>query len=157
MIIVDQNTLDVLVTESKSSPRQRKNKNYHAEDADPLQRMLNAFEPASYICPHKHQDPDKRELFVILTGRMLVLEFDEVGEITSHIILDHAAGVFSAEIAPRAYHACYALEPGTVVWEVKDGPYDVNVDKCFAPWAPKEGDEGTAEFVQSLFERVGLA
>lgn len=156
MIIVNRDTLDGLAAEAKASPRLRKNKNFHTEDADPLQRMLNAFEPASYICPHKHQDPDKREVFIILTGRMLLLEFDDEGTIISHIVLDHAAGVFSAEIQPRTYHACYALEPGTIIYELKDGPYDVAADKHFAPWAPKEGEEGTAEFVQSLFERVGL-
>jgi len=157
MRIVDKNTISDLVKEAQSSPRLRKNKNYHSGDEDPMQRMLNAFEPASYICPHRHKDPDKRELFAIITGRMLLLEFDDEGEITKHTILDHAAGVYCAEIPPRVYHACYALEPGTVILEVKDGPYDVAVDKGFAPWAPKEGEEGTEEYVKSIFKRVGLA
>lgn len=30
-----------------------------------------------------------------------------------------------------------AANPGTVLYEVKDGPYNKEVDKNFAPWAPR--------------------
>ncbi|MGD8861079.1 MAG: hypothetical protein PVI30_13820 [Myxococcales bacterium] len=35
-----------------------------------------------------------------------------------------------------------ALEPDTLIYEVKPGPWSAATDKSFAPWAPAEGDPG---------------
>ena len=37
-----------------------------------------------------------------------------------------------------------------VLYEVKNGPYAQETDKAFAPWAPAEGDPGTAEYLETL-------
>ena len=117
---------------------------------------MNAIEPYSYIQPHKHEDPDKREVFTVLRGRLLVVEFDNHGEIAGHMIVDPKQGSFGAEIAERIYHAIYALEPGTIVYEVKDGPYSPIDDKNFASWAPKEGATETTEYIQDIFRRLRI-
>ncbi|MCX6266256.1 MAG: hypothetical protein NTW16_02715, partial [Bacteroidetes bacterium] len=41
-----------------------------------------------------------------------------------------------------------------VAYEVKDGPYSPANDKNFAPWAPKEGDAGTTDYLTSLVKLV---
>jgi hypothetical protein len=53
-------------------------------------------------------------------------------------------------ISPGIWHTVIALESGSVVYEVKDGPYSPIDDKNFASWAPKEGDPECGKFLQLL-------
>ncbi|MBL7137947.1 MAG: WbuC family cupin fold metalloprotein [Bacteroidales bacterium] len=156
MIKIDSTLLDHVSQLAKESPRRRKNYNFHKTYADTLQRLLNAIEPYSYIQPHKHENPDKREIFTVLRGRLLVVEFDNQGTIAEHMIIDPREGTCGAEIPERIYHAIYALEPGTIVYEVKDGPYSPIDDKNFASWAPKEGEDGTKEYIDRVFNCLGI-
>lgn len=156
MKITDQKLLDDLIDVAQSSERRRKNHNFHKEASDTLQRMLNALEPDSYVQPHKHEDPDKREVFLVLSGRFLVVEFNDEGDIVEFIILDASNGSFAAEIAPKVWHTIMSLDSGSVAYEVKDGPYLPINDKNFASWAPKEGDAGTKEYMTNLKKKVGL-
>ena len=153
MIKIDNSTLDALTAEAKASPRKRKNKNYHPELSDTLQRMLNAMEPGTYVQPHKHEAPDKREIFVILRGSALVIEFDDNGNIVEKTTLSLLHGVLAVEIPARTWHSVISLEPGTVVYEVKDGPYLARDDKNFAPWAPKEGDADCKLYLEKLLTK----
>jgi cupin fold WbuC family metalloprotein len=153
---IDLELMDRVAGEAGVSPRGRKNYNFHREYSDPLQRLLNAIDPYSYIQPHKHEDPDKVEAFVVLRGRLLVLEFDPDGRITESAILDPLTGSHGAEIPPRTFHMIIALEPGTIVYEVKNGPYSPIDDKNFAPWAPKEGDPATRAYIDTLLQTTNL-
>ena len=87
--------------DAKLSVRKRMNHNFHKEYTDPVQRMLNAVEPGTYIRPHKHENPDKIEVFIILKGRVVVVEFDEKGSAVDHVILDQDGGALAVEIPPR--------------------------------------------------------
>ena len=156
MIRIEKNLLDSVTSGAKSIPRRRKNYNFHRQYSDTLQRMLSAMEPLSYIQPHKHEDPDKREVFFALRGRILVVEFDEHGNIREHIILDPLKGVYGVEIPEKIFHTVLSLESGTVAYEVKDGPYNPIDDKNFAPWAPKEGSTGTREYIGELLNKLGV-
>lgn len=148
---IDDNFISIVSQEAKSSARLRMNYNFHKEDAATLQRMLNALELDTYIQPHKHENPDKVEAFFALRGRILVVEFDDEGNITDHIILDSKVGNFGTEIAPRTWHTIICLEAGSVAYEVKDGPYNVSVDKNFAPWAPEESNDNAERLVCSNY------
>jgi cupin fold WbuC family metalloprotein len=147
--------LSKLILEAKNAERKRKNYNYHQSFSDPINRMLNAIEPGSYIQVHKHENPDKREVFILLKGKLAVIFFDNHGNITEHVILDNQEN-FGVEIPPSVWHTLIALESGTIVYEIKDGPYSVTDDKNFASWAPKEGDEYCNEFLNSLLSKLNL-
>ena len=45
------------------------------------------------------------------------------------------------------------LEPDTVVFEVKPGPYQPTSDKDFAPWAPAEGGPDAPAYLADLEAR----
>ncbi|HNX86266.1 MAG TPA: WbuC family cupin fold metalloprotein [Bacteroidales bacterium] len=152
MIRIENTMLDALSDRAKTSARLRMNLNFHKEPADTLQRLLNAMEPGTYIQPHKHESPDKREIFFALRGRILVVEFHPDGNILESIVLDPFKGKYGAEIAPRTFHSLIALEPGSVVYEFKDGPYDPIDDKNFAHWAPSENDPGVRDYLRQLVE-----
>ncbi len=156
MITVDRNFVNAISAKAKNTSRKRLNHNFHKKYNDTLQRMLNAVEPYSYIQPHKHEDPDKREIFFILKGSILVIEFDDSGNITDHVILKAESGNLVAEIAERTWHSIIALEKGSVVYEFKDGPYSPIDDKNFAPWAPKEGDNACNEYIDSILNKLNL-
>lgn len=156
MIKIDDKFISITSEKAKKSARRRQNFNFHKEDSATLQRMLNALELDTYIQPHKHENPDKVEAFFVLRGRILVVEFDNKGKITEHIVLDAKKGNYGTEIAPRTWHTIICLEEGSVAYEVKDGPYNVAVDKNFAPWAPAEGDENCTAYLRGILERLNI-
>ncbi len=156
MLRIDKELLDALSERASSSPRLRMNHNFHDGDHDTLQRMLNAIEPDTYIRPHLHENPDKREVFICLRGRFMVLEYNHDGTIYDFVILDPVTGNYACEIAPGRYHNMIALSSGSVAYELKDGPYNPANDKKFALWAPEEGSAQTKQFIDFILEQTGL-
>ncbi|TLX74963.1 cupin fold metalloprotein, WbuC family [Labilibacter sediminis] len=156
MKVIDKALVNQLSHDAQKSNRKRKNLNFHTSDSDTLQRMLNAFEPNTYVQPHTHVNPDKREVFIVLTGRLLVIFFNEKGQIIRYVILDRKSGVYGIEINPGEWHTATGLEPGTVVYEIKDGPYDMGDDKNFASWAPKENDKEASDTLRKWLQEIGV-
>jgi cupin fold WbuC family metalloprotein len=144
--IVDQQLLDQVSAIAKASPRLRMNHNLHQLE-DRVQRMLNALEPDTYVRAHRHIDPPKAEMFVILRGRTAVLIFNDDGGIEDCIILS-PEGSCVVDIPAGHWHSLLALEPGTVVMEAKDGPYIPSTDKDFAAWAPRENSRDAAVWLE---------
>lgn len=151
--IVTPKLLDGLSQKAANSPRKRINHNFHDDLADPINRMLNALEPGTYIQPHKHENPDKREVFIVLRGSLVVVFFDDYGNPTEFILLNPIKGNHAIEIPVGAWHTIIAIESGSVVYEVKDGPYSPLSDKNFASWAPKEGEPECIEYLKSLTDQ----
>lgn len=156
MIKINEEFIEITSAKAKTSKRRRMNYDFHKSSSATLQRMLNAIEPGTYIQPHKHENPDKVEAFFVLRGKILVVEFDDEGNISDHIILDPLKGNFGAEIAPRKWHSIISLEKNSVVYEVKDGPYDEKIDKNFATWAPAEGDPEELNYIQKILEKLSV-
>ncbi len=156
MIKVTKEMLRSLSAEAAAAPRLRKNHNFHKEDSDTLQRLLNAMEPGTYVTPHRHMDPDKREAFIVLTGKIVAVEFDDKGNITDHAIMSVSEGVRCVEIPEKTWHTLISLEKGTVLYELKDGPYDSSKDKKPAPWAPVEGDPKAGSYNASILKQLGI-
>jgi cupin fold WbuC family metalloprotein len=152
--IVNDQVLADLSAEASTRSRLRKNLNLHEFDGDTLQRMLNAFEPGTYVCPHKHENPDKRELFILMKGKIRIVVFDDQGKVAQSILLDKTKGNFAVEIPPRTWHTVISHEKGSVAFEIKDGPYDEKTDKVFAPWAPPENHPGAVEYLEKLVAEV---
>lgn len=152
--IIDNKLLQAVSEKAKASDRQRMNHNFHSDYSDPINRMLNALEPGTYCQPHKHEDPDKREVFMVLKGSFAVFFFNDIGEVTQVVKLSQSEGTYGVDIPPRIWHTLVCLEPGSVAYEVKDGPYAKPKDKNFASWAPKEGEPGCAAYLEGLLEQL---
>ena len=149
MKIVDTETLDQLSARAMASARGRANLNLHTELSDPIQRFLNAVEPGSYVRPHRHSTPkEKWELFVILSGAVVVLILDEAGKVLERLELDAEGPCRAIEIPGGAWHTLAATKAGTVLFEFKPGPYSALDDKDFATWAPVEGEAGASGMVE---------
>lgn len=62
-----------------------------------------------------------------------------------------AAGV---ELLPGKWHTVIALQVGSVLLELKEGPFREDAAKEFAPWAPEEGSPGADRFYIALRRMV---
>ena len=141
---------------ARNSSRKRMNFNFHKDEDAIIQRMLNAIEPGTYIRPHKHQDPDKNEVFLLLAGKALIIEFTDDGSIAESYVLDIEQGNYGAEIGPGCYHTIISLSSNTVAYELKEGPYLHATVKHFAPWAPEEGSSEAELYLHSLIEKCEI-
>jgi cupin fold WbuC family metalloprotein len=150
MIKIDKSLIDAVIARASASSRKRSNHNFHQYAGDTLHRMLNVLNTNTYVRPHKHDDPDKREAFILLEGKVAIVEFDNFGTPTDTILLDRKTNTYGCEIAPKTWHMVICLEENSVVYEVKDGPYDPANDKIFAPWSPEEGSDESIDYVTKL-------
>ncbi len=148
---VDNTIIEDTLQKAKESERKRAIYCIH-EKEDYFQRMINAVLYDTYLVPHKHENPDKLEIFLILKGRIAVLIFDDKGEIKEKIILDEKETRL-VEIPPRTWHSFVVLTPEAVLYEVIEGKYDEKTHKKFAEWAPKEQDEEAQKYLKKLREK----
>jgi cupin fold WbuC family metalloprotein len=117
--------------------------------------MLNAIQPGSYITPHRHHDPPKSESIIVLQGVLACVSFENDGTSleSNFTLLDSRRGIYGVDIRPSVWHTIFALEPDTVVFEAKSGPYGLCSDKGFAPWAPPEGSPDAVRYLVELEDR----
>jgi cupin fold WbuC family metalloprotein len=146
--------IDQVIGQARVSPRLRMNYNFHSELSDPVQRLLNALEPWTYIRPHKHFT--KEESFVLLCGTLLAVVFNDDGSIREHAILSQATGILGIEFEENTYHMLTALETSSVVFEIKEGPFIPHTEGTSAPWSPKEGTSEAKLFLEKVFEELGI-
>jgi cupin fold WbuC family metalloprotein len=128
-------------------PRLRAQHEFHASFQDPIQRLLNAIEPGSYVRPHRHSAVDRWEWFQALAGAAGILIFDDRGTVLERVDISSAGPVYGIEIPPGVWHTVVSLAPGTVLFEIKPGPYVPLTDKDFAQWAPAEGNDNCRRFI----------
>ena len=122
-MIINQAILDKLTAEAKASPRLRMNLDLRNGDGDQSQRMLNAIEPGSPLPIHRHQNTS--ETVVCLRGRLVWEFYDELERIcTERIELSPNGQVVALNVPAGQWHTVHALESGSVILEVKDGPYE---------------------------------
>ena len=118
-MLVDQTVLDELTARAKESPRLRMNLDLRNSPADGSQRMLNAIEPGTVLPIHRH--PTTSETVVCLRGHFQEYFYDADGRLTETI--DMRPGGNLLNIPVGRWHNLESFESGTVLLEVKDGPY----------------------------------
>lgn len=148
--VIGKRILTALSDTAKSVPRLRKNYNIHPGLEDPVQRLYNAMEPGTYVRPHRHQGAGRWEFFQIVSGSAAAMTFDAHGTVLEKVQLSARGPDYAVEIPADTWHTIVSLEHETVLFEVKQGPYQAVTDKDFAPWAPAEGEPGVTAFIQWL-------
>jgi cupin fold WbuC family metalloprotein len=149
--VVDQHALDALTARAKASPRLRQHQNLHESYQDPCQRLLNAVEPGSYLQPKRDVSVPRSKLLTALRGRFALLQFDEDGNIMG--VTEFAAGGVTGvavEIAPTCWSTVISMKTGSVLLEVRPGPFDPDHLGDFAPWAPEPENADAAEYLRRL-------
>lgn len=120
MIITEQ-LLNQVSSQAKESPRLRMNYNLHESLDDATHRFFNAMEPGTVIPIHRHRDT--AETFMLVRGKMRVVFYDDNKNIIEDSILSAENGNYGVHIPVNVWHWVEILEPNTVTFEVKEGPY----------------------------------
>lgn len=120
---ITQAILDGLTEQAKASPRLRMNMDLRNSAEDKSQRMLNAIEPGSVLPIHRHRKSS--ETIVCVKGKLVVELYDELERTcTESIVLELKGQVIAVNLPIGQWHTVHALESGTCLLEVKDGPYE---------------------------------
>ncbi len=146
--IITPETITKLLSQAAASPRKRANLNLHTELTDPTNRFLNGGLSGTYVRPHRHRI-GRWELITAVQGRLDLLIFTSDGIVKERIALS-PGGSSVVEIPGGLWHGAVIHAPAAVVLEVKPGPYEPELDKEFAAWAPPEGHPASSAFVRWL-------
>lgn len=120
-MILDQQLFDRITEKARSSERLRMNHNLHQSLDAKAQRLFNALEPGTVLPIHRHRHTD--ETYIVVRGHITVLFYNDEREVTERYDLNPQVGRFGVHIPQGQWHTLEVLESGTVIFEVKDGPY----------------------------------
>lgn len=149
---IDSSVIQAKCRDAAANPRKREILNLQRGPTDPLQRMLNAMQPGSYVRPHRHISPPKAEALVLLRGAVGFVTFldDGTPDRDGFVLLHQLRGAVALDCREGVWHTFFALEPDTVLYEAKNGPFDAATDKEAAPWAPPEGTAAAGPYLERL-------
>ena len=120
-MIIDETLLNTISLQAQLSPRLRMNYNLHDSLDAKAQRLLNALEPGTQIPIHRHIDT--AETYVLLRGKIRVMQYDDNGVEENTDVLDPLVGNYGIHIPAGQYHSLEVVAVGSVILEVKEGPY----------------------------------
>lgn len=118
---ISQALLDDLTKEAKTSPILGIYYSLPNSSKKQAPQRLIAIEPGSQQLIYRHQKSS--ETVVCLRGRLVVEYYDDLERMcTEAIELSPNGSVASLTIPAGQWHTARALESGTVILEMKDGP-----------------------------------
>jgi cupin fold WbuC family metalloprotein len=120
-MLIDDHLLDEVTERAKGSERLRMNYNLHDSLEAKAQRLLNALEPGTLLPVHRHRHT--AETYIVLRGAIKVLFYDDNKMLTDVFKVSPDKKVYGVHIPAGQWHTLEVLENGTVIFEVKDGPY----------------------------------
>ena len=119
-MLLDDNLLNEVAAEAKTSERLRMNRDMRNSPADTSQRMLNTLEVGTVLPIHRHTTTSETQL--LLRGKIDVMFYDDLGHETQRFRLDPYNGMYGVDIPIGQWHSLEVIEPA-VIFEAKDGPY----------------------------------
>ena len=124
---IDNDLLCALITKAKESERLRMNLDLRTSADDSSQRMLNALEPDTVLPIHRHRF--STETVVMVRGSLKEIFYNDEGEVTDTILMQAGGECPALQIPKGQWHTVEVLEPGTVIFEAKDGAYTPLTDE----------------------------
>lgn len=121
MKIIDKDLLDSITQRAQESDRLRMNYNLHQNLDDQVQKLLNALEPGTDLPIHRHTHT--AETYLLIRGKLNVLFYNDAKELIDSSKLSPLEGKFAVDIPAGQWHTIEVLEPGTIIFEIKQGPY----------------------------------
>jgi cupin fold WbuC family metalloprotein len=119
--LIDKQLLDDVSRQAQKADRLRMNYNFHHSLEDKCHRFLNAVEPGTKVEIHRH--PTKDESFVLLRGKVRVNTYNDDGTVIESVILCPEEELYGVDIPKNVWHNVECLEPGSVFFECKEGPF----------------------------------
>ena len=146
ILTVEGSDIQFLKDRARENPRRRVRLCAHPDVNDTLHEMLIVHANSNYVQPHKHLG--KSESFHIIEGRLCIVLFDDNGNATGEIPMAEAGSgqAFYYRLSESRFHTVVPLSDWVVFHEVTNGPFD-RTETVFAPWAPADDDDDTAQQV----------
>lgn len=140
---------DELLAQAALSPRRRMFRNIHQSHDEPVQRLVIAMLPDSYVPVHRHSLQHQWEMFIVLAGSVDMLAFDEQGVVMFRQQLSAGQLYTGLELPPGVWHTLVCNEPCVFI-EIKQGPFDPNQPRETAPFCPVEQSTSSPKFLHWL-------
>lgn len=121
VMIITKQLLDNISAQAKKSSRLRMNYNLHDSLESKVQRLFNALEPGTIIPVQRHCNT--AETLVLVRGRLKVDIYDDSRNVIESSVLSVDEENYGVHIPIGVWHTVESLEEGTIVFEVKEGPY----------------------------------
>ena len=119
--------LDELSKQAAASPRLRMNLDLRTSSNDTSQRMLNALEMGTDVPIHRH--PATSETVILLRVSVRETFYDDKGYATESVVLKANCEPCAINIPAGTWHGIECLEPGTILFEAKDGAFEPRRDE----------------------------
>ena len=132
---LDNELFDQILVQAKESPRRRMHYDLRTQAmceeswADMSQRMLNVLMPDTVIPIHRHNETS--ETVIVCRGKVREEFYDSNGQKIAEFILEAGGECPGVQVPKGVYHTCVCLEPGSVIFEAKDRPYDPELTEEF--------------------------
>lgn len=120
-MLINQDLLDTLSAQAKTSPRLRMSFDLRDSVEDGSQRILNALEPGTILPIHRHRYSS--ETVAMLRGKAKWIYYDDEGNVIDTVIVEAGGNICGISVPKGQWHNTVCLETGTVIMEAKDGPY----------------------------------
>ena len=120
-MLINAQLLDEVTAKAKANERLRMNFNLHDKLEAKAQRLLNALEPGTVVPVHRH--PHTAETYIVLRGSIRILFYSDDKRLTEEFTITPKQNEYGIHIPAGQWHTLEVLEPDTVIFEVKDGPY----------------------------------
>ena len=120
-MLLDKKLLDCLSKQASESPRLRQNYNLHDSLEAPSQRLFNALQPGTKMPIHRHRHTS--ETCLVIRGSVRYTIYTEDGNVLETYVLKAASESFGYNVPAGIWHTMEPLDPDTVVFGCKDGPY----------------------------------
>ncbi len=120
-MLLTSTLLDQLSAEASTSPRLRKNFNLHDSLEAPSQRLFNALQPGTRMEIHRHRHSS--ETCLVMRGSVRYSIYAGDRSVLESFILKAGSDCFGYNVPAGQWHTMEPLEPNTVIFGCKDGPY----------------------------------
>ena len=120
-MLLNHQLLEEITEQAKQTPLLRMNYNLHDSLDAKAQRLFNAMEPGTVLPVHRHRNTS--ETYILIRGAIRVLLYDDNKTLISSYEISDKNDNFGFHIPKGQWHTLEVLESGTVIFEVKEGPY----------------------------------
>lgn len=151
IVKVDENVIEELKRKARANKSGKYRLCMHHAPEDNLHEMFIVRGRNDYGRPEKHMHTT--ESHTIIEGRLLIIIFDEGGEIRESFELSKEQ-VHTYRLDTNLYHMSIPLTEQVVYYEAKLGPFP-NEGNLFAEWAPgPQEKEAVHTYLKGLQERI---
>ena len=126
-MVINIALLDSISEKAKDNSRLRQSFDLRNSEADNSQRMLNALEPGTVMPIHRHRNSS--ETMIVVKGSLKEYFYDDHGNVTGEWVCAPNTECIGVHIPAGQWHNLVCLEPGTVLFESKDGAWSPLADE----------------------------